>query len=339
MWPVLALILGGWMWTSCSNDFELTSEWKEIPVVYAILSGDDAVHYVRVEKAFLDPEQSALLIAQNPDSIYYPANAIQVYLQKVGNSTLFQLTRVDGNLEGFKRDTGIFADTPNWLYKITAQEMGGFLEENATYRLIIKRTDGQPDITAETVIPRKPNLISPNNTGTPPKIQFMGQLTTLFRWTHDNNSAFFNVHLTVPYREVTPTGTIYDTIHWSPIQSLNAESTTATSTLSRVAGNDFYTVVKNHIQTPNDGRTRYFGFISIEVEGGGKEIREYRETALANAGLTGAEILQSYSNMSEGFGLFTAKNYVRYNGYKLWEESIDSMRLSPITRDLNFKFQ
>jgi hypothetical protein len=142
---VLAILL-----SSCSNDFDLTAPWKDIPVVYAIISPADTAHYIRIEKAFLDPERSALEIAKIADSLYYPENTISVFLQKKGTTTLYPLTRVDGVKEGIVRDSGIFAQSPNWLYKIKPAQLGGGLQAGATYVLIIKRADGKADITANS---------------------------------------------------------------------------------------------------------------------------------------------------------------------------------------------
>ncbi|MBK8555265.1 MAG: hypothetical protein IPL65_05590 [Lewinellaceae bacterium] len=75
--PVFGLLL-----STCSNDFEITAPWKSYPVVYAFLSAQDTAHYVRIEKAFLSPDKSALAVAQIADSLYYPVDAINVYLQK-----------------------------------------------------------------------------------------------------------------------------------------------------------------------------------------------------------------------------------------------------------------
>ncbi|MEO6758455.1 MAG: hypothetical protein ABIO24_03305 [Saprospiraceae bacterium] len=41
--PLAALLLA-----SCTNDFDVTAPWKEIPVVYAILSAKDTAQYVRI---------------------------------------------------------------------------------------------------------------------------------------------------------------------------------------------------------------------------------------------------------------------------------------------------
>ena len=338
------IFVGSLLWNSCSNDFELTDTWQEFPVVYAILSPGDNAYFVRVEKAFLDPKTSAYTIADIADSLYYPENAITVYLQKVGTTNLYQMYRVDGNLEGLKRDTGIFANTPNWLYKIKPNEIGGGLQVGATYKLIIKRADGKPDITAETTIPKPFSLQSPNPTTTPPRINFLGIIPTTFRWSHDENAVFFNVDLTIPYREeISGQATKYDTIHWRAAANIQSPSPTAQSTLTQVLGTDFYTVMRKRLierygsLESIPAASRYFGNLTIDIEGGGKEIREYLLTADANSGLTGAEILQTYTNLSEGYGIFSAKNRSTKSGFKIEDTTIDSMKLNPITRDFNFK--
>lgn len=344
---LLVLMTGGLIfWNSCSNDFDITDTWKEFPVVYGILSPADNAYYIRVEKAFLDPETNAYETAKIADSLYYPANAISVYLQRVGNDQLFQMTRVDGNLEGFRRDTGIFADAPNWLYKIKPNEIEGGLKEGTTYRLVIKRADGRPDITAETTIPNPFNILAPNPTTTPPRINFLGSISTTFRWSHDESAVFFNVHLIIPYREEVPGEPLArrDTIFWTPITNKQSVSPTSTSTQEQVLGTDFYTVLRKRLierygSVENIPQaSRYFGNVTIQVEGGGKEIRDFLLTADANSGLTGAEILQTYTNLSEGYGIFSAKNQSTKSGYKVEQETIDSMRLNPLTSTFNFKY-
>ena len=93
---------------SCSNEFELNAPWKDVPVIYGILSKLDTAHYSRVEKAFLDSSTSALEIAQRPDPLYYENPA--VLLERFDEDNVVQtlnLVRVDGNLEGYQREDGI----------------------------------------------------------------------------------------------------------------------------------------------------------------------------------------------------------------------------------------
>lgn len=65
MKKLLLLLPFGLFLSACANDFDVTAPWKEIPVVYGILSPQDSAHYIRVEKAFVDPEKSALEIARD----------------------------------------------------------------------------------------------------------------------------------------------------------------------------------------------------------------------------------------------------------------------------------
>src|SRR5688572_25735004 len=108
---ILAAII---VFASCDNELIVTDEWKDIPVVWGLLNESDTAHYIRVEKAFLDPTTSALDIARIPDSLYYD-NAL-VSLRRISTGQIFPLERVNGDLEGYPREGGVFAETPNYLY-------------------------------------------------------------------------------------------------------------------------------------------------------------------------------------------------------------------------------
>src|SRR5437763_8212539 len=112
-----AVIILSVLYASCSTDFNVTTTWKDITIVYGLLDASDTAQYIKVGKAFLDPSTNALTIAQNPDSLYYKELNVALYDNITG--TTIQLEKVDGNLEGLVKDTGIFANSPNTLYKTT----------------------------------------------------------------------------------------------------------------------------------------------------------------------------------------------------------------------------
>ncbi|MDR0364401.1 MAG: hypothetical protein LBH92_05220 [Bacteroidales bacterium] len=94
---------------SCKQEpFNPLAEWKDISIVYGFINLSDTVHYMRVCKAFLG-EEDAIIMAQNPDSIYYPEGAIVVKLHQVNeqgtviNSFDLQRDELDD------KDSGIFA--------------------------------------------------------------------------------------------------------------------------------------------------------------------------------------------------------------------------------------
>ncbi len=333
--PVLILAMA-----ACSNEFDVAAPWKEIPVAYAILSPRDTAHYVRVEKAFLDPETDAFQIAQIADSLYYPENAITVYLQQVDGGQLFQLHRVDGALEGYPRKEGIFAKQPNWLYKISAAELT--LVPGKKYRLVIKRTDGQPDITAETTMPNDFRFVNPNQDLSPPFVAFTLPNTTNVEWRCDANSALFQITFDIQYREENANGSLIrrDTLVWDAPFALELNNLGGSANfrgVGQISPTDLYRFLKANIDSVALPPFRYFEDISVTLVGGGKEIKDFQTVSAANLGITGAEVLPSYTNLSEGYGVFTSKNTLKLNGVKFTNPTVDSISNHALTRHLNFR--
>jgi hypothetical protein len=352
------------LWSACSNDFDLTAPWKEVPVVYAILSAEDTAHYIRVEKGFLDPEKSALEVAQIADSIYYPANAITVFVENLRTKEKLPCVRVDGNLEGHPRKAGIFATTPNWLYKFKTSN-GAPLGAGDAYKLTVKRADGQKDITATTTIPAEFIFSAPNPSDIPPKMNFNTEKGANVKWLGDTASAYFDISLLIRYRVQAPDGTtlLRRTIPWDAAKNLqrgnaginSAQGFFYTSTHD-IGSPAFFQRVATQIEADDiagidtlDGvRTRYFEGIDIILQGGGNEIKAYLQTSSANAGVTGSEIVSTYTNISEGFGIFTAKNSSRLLQVRIGELTVNFLNDGSLkvkyfnqditTKSLNFRY-
>jgi len=338
---LLLLLLFGLLLSSCSNDFEVTAPWKEIPVVYGILSPQDSAQYIRIEKAFLDPDKSALEIAQIVDSLYYPENSIAVYLERTDNQTRTQLRRVDGALEGYPREPGVFAGAPNWLYKTDA---GFLIQGGKTYRLIIERKDGRADITAETTVPKDFVVVKPSLATAVPVISFEKNTPgTPIQVNTDVNGYFFNITFRVRYFEKNLNGTVASTneLVWQAATNVerdNVSNNGIYKMLESIPRNNFYNFLANNLQRVAPNRYREFKNCDLIIDGGGIEIKEYLDTYNANNGLTGAEVFPNYTNISEGFGIFTAKYRTVVEGLKIDSKTVDSMRVSTITDTLGFRY-
>lgn len=342
---LLWLPLFGILLASCSNEFDIAAPWKNIPVMYAMLSPKDTAHYVRVEKAFLDPDGSALVAAQQPDSIYYDPNSIDVYIQKVGAQQRYPLSRVDGVLEGITRDSGIFAESPNWLYKIKPAQFGG-LEPGASYRITLEFKDGSSPVFAEAAIPKDFIPTEPNPQLIPVRIGFSNQLPTNIIWRTDVNGVLFNVNLRVRYREEDANGNLVkrETLEWF-VGNTKREEAPVGAGLYRAkiaaSGQAFFRLLAEKIPPANIGHFRYFENVEITIEGGGKEIEDYQITAQANAGITGAEIISTFTNLQPagaGFGIVTAKNTLVRTDIRMTTATVDSMNVDPLTKPLNFRY-
>ncbi|MBS1689466.1 MAG: hypothetical protein JSS96_12130, partial [Bacteroidetes bacterium] len=69
---IKTLAIGLLICSSCSEKFKVAAPYKSITVAYGLMDMSDTAHYVRIQKAFLDENKSAITMAQNPDSNYFP---------------------------------------------------------------------------------------------------------------------------------------------------------------------------------------------------------------------------------------------------------------------------
>ena len=116
-----ALIVAVLLISGCKQDLQIASNhYQDIPVVYALLNlndygSDGQTHYIRIQKAYL-LKGNAYLATGIIDSVYYPDNLTVKLVSSQPGINPFTLTRVDGSTVGLNKDTGIFANTPNYLY-------------------------------------------------------------------------------------------------------------------------------------------------------------------------------------------------------------------------------
>ena len=77
-------LLGILLFNSCKNDLKIIAPYKEIPQVHAILTPQDPMQMIRINKIFLG-EGDANLMAQVPDSINYKTGELTVMLDRFVN--------------------------------------------------------------------------------------------------------------------------------------------------------------------------------------------------------------------------------------------------------------
>ena len=86
--------------TSCSKDFKLFDDYKDITIVYGLVNIDDSISYLRIEKAFLtygDMYESALIA----DSNLFPYK-LDVKLETGNSEIIFDTMTI------FNKKGGIF---------------------------------------------------------------------------------------------------------------------------------------------------------------------------------------------------------------------------------------
>jgi len=318
----LALLSG------CTNDIDLEAPGEEVPVVYGLLSARDTAHYLRIERAFRTQGGDAETLAQQAGTLYFTDITVLLENQQTGQQ--FPLQRVDGAEEGYPRQDGPFAQAPNYLYKITDEVInfsGGEL-----VRLLIERNN---DVfaTAQTTIlsPLEPSLNSPFS-----PINMAYERQVRFAWGHGLNVGIFQVQLIVQIREEISAGQWEDRrLTWMLDEALLPDDDVTRSSIT-VLGEQFYRFLANTLAGEPPVRRQFMG-MALEVIAGGSELAEARQIDQANAGLTAAQFIPEYSNISGGVGVFSSRAQLQRTALRLNGPSLDSLREGQLTQDLNFQ--
>ena len=335
----IVVIAGAIIYPSCSNDIDLTSEWKDIPIVYGLISKNESANYIRVEKAFIDNDISALDLAQNPDSLYY--DNVSVQLRSLGpiNQNTYDLVRVDGNLEGFVREEGVFANAPNYLYKLDLPV--GELVGSQEYELVLNRGDDSDLVTAKALMVDDVEIRDPHNDPTTADAVNWVQYGLKVGWRGSNGAQIFDVTLFLNIEEKDQSNPANDrivTLEWKIEENLPAvyvnDQVRMDTRLNKI---DLFNYLKNRLEI-NPTVARKFLSFDVLVTGGGEALTDYISTGNANTGITSTQVIPTYSNLSEGFGIFSSKNSGFHEGYVVNGATIDSIQNNSLTKDLNFQF-
>jgi hypothetical protein len=319
---------------SCSTDFDLTAEYKETAIVYGLLNLSDTDHYVRIQKAFLD-EQNALLLATNPDSIYY-GNELQVRVIRTNNGVedeVHVLERVNGDTLGLPKDEGIFANSPNILYRFSAN-----LNPDRIYSLELLNTQTGNVVRSQTPVVDDFQMLFPlsGQSWNP-----MATIPLNVQWRSAMHGRVYDLVIRFYYRE-WPKDDISNVTQKS-VDVLLAQNIVAPNTNGGVTmmqpldGRGFFQALTFYIEenplVERQVETNAFDFILYV---GGEELYNYIRVNQAQLGIASQSSLSPYTNIENGLGIFSTRYYKMETAIHMHPNAIDSLACGSITEGLNF---
>jgi hypothetical protein len=325
MRSTLILLLFSIGFIACNEDFDITREWKDVPIVYAILSPQDSIHYVRLEKAFLDPKKDALQMALEPDSLYYKNATVR--LQDLSDGRTYTLTKIDGNEEGKPREEGVFAQAPNVLYAISNDILK--VEPGRSYRLVIERPDNAPVIAATTKTMPTFSIFQPR---ADLNMRILYNSVVRVTWDPKPEIPVFDVWMDFEYIEV-PKGQSGPQTRKKLSWQVGSR---VTSDRVSFAGELFHRMLADRIQV-DPTVDRYASNVAFRVIGAGPELYDYIKVFIANSGITGTQEIPKYTNLSEGFGIFSSRSRMINSNIRLDPVTVELIQDGDFTRQLGFK--
>lgn len=326
-----ALIIG-FSFASCSNDIDLFAEWENIPVVYGFIEADDEDQYIRIERVFQGQDGNAFDAANNIDSIYYNDAYVTLTNVSTGDFATLEKTEVSEDL-GLVREDGLFLSSPNFLYKLNKEDLSFNTGDELTLA-IYKEGEETPFTEATTAILEPVDY----QEGSDKILSFRPGKPTSFTFEHGPNAEIFDLVVYINFTEFDEaTSEVTDkTIKWIVSQGNVIPDSDSPFYTYSIQGDGFYSILLSSLEK-DPAIKRFFDVMSVEFIVAGKELKEFNEVALVNTGITSAQVIPTYSNLSHGLGIFSSKSTARVDELVLSEVALDTLRNSELTAELNFQ--
>ncbi len=341
--------------TGCSEDFEVAAPYKDVTVVYGILDPLDTAHYIRIEKAFLDENKSAIDMSKVPDSSYYKDLTVilKEYKDSKGSSLsqFIKLKQVDLNTEGYVKDQPLndqgFFQAPNKAYKFTNQDI--VLNPYLSYRLFItNNVTGNVDSTDLI------GVVNPDSTRGQNRFYInsftKSGYTIDFEKTAVNHPTYTLIG-SVPLNAKFIEGVIRFHYEEKNISTNNIsrkyvdykfarDANVSSQFTLEVENKNIYAYLADAIGTAPSNVERYMDSCDIYVYAGDNYLYTYEQVNLAQSGgITADQIKPYYTNIrgANTLGLLASRTFRLYTNAGIGQPTIDSLKANPVTAGLNIK--
>ena len=313
----------------CTTDFQLTAPYKEVMLVYGLLNQRDQVHYIRIHKAFLDENTSALLLANNPDSIYYP-DILDITVTESNTNQVYQLQRVDGDTLNppIVKDSGTFAQHPNILYRFSA-----LLKDDKEYTLNIRNTETGKELSATTNLVQDFNILRPFHDLA---LNWVGPTSFQAIWNLPVNGKVHDLSIRLKYHianRSAPFVNIKDTFVDIPI--FQGKNFDMAQSKFEIPGDLFYQGIRYRME-PDPQIYRYADSLEFTFTVGSIEFSNFIEFNKGQTGITANQIGGNYTNINGGYGIFASRFSKTVRNIPLSIQSQDTLGCGHITCDLGF---
>lgn len=347
---------------SCSTELNVAADYKEIPVVFGMLTKADSVQYIKINKAYLNTEGSAITAGSVLDSniFQYPL-IVKLYGYNPTTNALVDSVTLDtvtilkdpGN---FNANNVLFKTPSGYKLKYAGTPIANSDTAWCIYELVVRKASNNALLVkARTRLVEDfrlssagtfMNLARPTSNPENP----VDYLTAKLSWTSPQFGRQFNGYMTFKFREVNDlTGEKIEKSITKQIFNNNRIDNIETNPdgiTYLVQGLQFYDWIQAELDplTSSAARREYIAPIEFRFEFAGDELSQYYQINNNNVSLS--DVSPEYTNIEGGYGVFssrmkkTFKDVVRTN---LSLQSIQELKDGKITgraagaNDLGFR--
>lgn len=325
---IIPAILAAFAFTSCSTDLDVIDEWKETTVVYGVLNENDTAHYIKITKAFLG-EGDAYVMAQEFDSLYYDTAKLVVTLTEV-ETGITETLKPDLSIPKDSTGDPIFG-SKQVLYKSVMQ-----LNKDNTYKLNVRTTESGTEVSGQTRLPKRIGVTQPSPSAT--YLDFTSIITPDFkiRFTTAEDGKRYKPVMRFYYAEKHKvTGAIDSTYIDLELNDLTAPNTNGGTDLETSFERlQFYRMLGSQLDGSDPNIERHSRGIEFIFYIAAEDLHTYIEVNKPSTGIV--QERPSFTNITNGIGLFSSRFNQTTKRYGLSNPSEDSLCIGRFTYQLNF---
>jgi len=317
----------------------VTADWKEVPVIYGLIDPGAHYNFIRINRAYLNESGDALSFAKVADSINFEALSVVVTEFEDGiekNSIRFE--RVQGDTIGLQKDTGIFAHTPNYLYRSDYKFKNSDFRTTVQYNLLVINDESGKVYRSTTFSPGFVESKSPIRTNRK-SINISDRENNAMAITYIEGPFVKSYDLVVRFRyeeydSATPSIVRRDSVDWIVFKNRETKRITGYHEQSVITfGELFYQLLASSIEVDPNKRRRPVDMAFI-FYGGTEDLFTYINVNKPSIGIVQKK--PEFTNIENGLGLFAGRYVNWYDDIEIRSEMKANLAESKITENLNF---
>ncbi len=324
----------------CETELDVLGVYEDNPAVFGILDQNQDTQFVRVNKAFLG-NADINEMANNPDSISYANGVIKVEILNSANNNVIQLLPISK-----PKQDGFFDASKNVVFYTT--DPISFADNNAneiTYELVTTNTQ------VGTVIKGQTNLVKDISITRPfiaaREISFVAPANLKYvksfeiEWQSSTNAVKHEIYFRFIYDEINTVtkDTIQQFYDYKVGDRQNVGGNRGNTMKASLLPEIFYNALGQNIPIPAAEVVRIRPRIQIRMIAANEDLSLYIDLNGPATGINQNQL--AFSNMSNGIGLFAARNERTVFPRILTFTNASENKLinSDETKHLKFKFE
>lgn len=303
----------------CDTEVDLIYEADAIPIVYCLLDPGEEIQTIRLSKSFITEQGETI---SDSTELYYYQDDVRLAIEKMEGDKAVQHTEFAPVT--INKESGFFPGQYHIVYQSRME-----IATNTVYRLVIYLEKEDKLIYAFTTTPGDFTIIAPSH----PEVRalhFSVDHNPVFHWTPSENVHIYQLGFQFNYYETDSTGSLLKSL-LVPLKTIVLQNNPGWFYSFDINSTKFYASLGSLLDAKPEV-LRSFQSIDAIVIAGGEELAVHFQLEKEGDPFR----MLDYSNIQNGIGVFSGIGYSYSRGFRITDQSIDSLAYGRFTHELNF---